>query len=237
MKATDSQQTELLSLGDLDLEIKRSKTTLNQLTNGAQFEQLRAQQRALAGRLIEARNALDSVELDLKRAEADLELVDLRVKKDNTILLQTSSPKDAQGIQAELSTLARRQSELEDAQLMILERKESAEAVYTEILAEKSGIDSELSELEGKVETEVIKFRSGLDLLTQRRQKQAVSIEPDLLKAYELKAARSIAIGRLNGRECGACRIGIGATALAEILALPKDSFATCPECQAFLVR
>lgn len=237
MKATNNQQTELLSLGELDLEIKRSKTALAQLTNGHQFEALRAQQLSLATELIEARNALDTVELELKRAEADLKLVEERVKKDNALLNQTTSAKDAQGIQAELATLARRQSDLEDAELQILERKDECLASFDDVMARKSSLDAEIATKEAAVETEVIKLRSGLDLLIQRRAQQAASTASDLLQAYEKKLERSIAVGRLVGRECGACRIGIGATALAEINALPFDEFATCPDCQAFLVR
>ena len=237
MKATNNQQTELLSLGELDLEIKRSKTALGHVTNGHQFEALRAQQLALATELISARNALDTVELELKRAEADLKLVDERVKKDNALLSQTTSAKDAQGIQAELLTLARRQSDLEDTELQILERKDECLAAFDSVMARKSSLDAEIAMLESSVESEVMKLRSGLDLLTQRRAQQAAATSPEILQAYEKKLERAIAVGRLVGRECGACRIGIGATALAEINALPFDEFATCPECQAFLVR
>ncbi|MEY4993047.1 MAG: hypothetical protein RIS82_169 [Actinomycetota bacterium] len=237
MKATDNQQADLLALGDLDLEIKRSKTALSQLTNGHQFSQLRNQQSGLAVQLIEARNALDTVDLELQRAETDLNLVEQRIAKDNELLNKTASAKDAQGIQAELATLARRKSDLEDAELVIIDQKEAAEAKYAQILADKTAVDAEIAALESNVDAEVLKLRSGLDLLSQRRARQASTTDSNLLAAYEKKLDRGIAVGKLNGRECGACRIGIGATALAEINALPRDVFATCPECQAFLVR
>jgi predicted nucleic acid-binding Zn-ribbon protein len=237
MKASPTQQADLLSLSNLDLEITRSRVALAGLTSGEAFTELRAAQRDAAGSLIDGRNQLDSVDLELKRAEADLALVEQRIEKDNQRLNQTSSSKDAQGIQAELETLKKRKSELEDLELAVLERKEAAEAAYKTILGDKQTIDEELASKEAANETEIMKLRSGLDLITQQRAQQASRTDAELLALYEKKSARGVAVGRLLNRECGACRMTIGATALAEITALPQDEIATCPDCQAILVR
>lgn len=237
MKATPSQQTDLLSLSNLDLEITRLRVALSGLTNGEAFSDLRQAQRDAASSLIESRNQLDSVELELKRAEADLALVEQRIAKDNERLNQTSSSKDAQGIQAELETLKKRKSELEDLELAVLERKDECEASYKTIQADKQVIDEELAAKESANESEIMKLRSGMDLVVQQRAQEASRIDAELFALYEKKASRGIAVGRLLNRECGACRMAIGATALAEIVALPQDEIATCPDCQAILVR
>ena len=130
MKATASQQADLLSLANLDLQITRSKAAIKNLSSGAQFAALRETQRDLAAKLIAARNALDSVNLELKRSETDLELVEQRIAKDEQRLNSTNNSKDAQGIQSELESLARRKSDLEDIELAILEQQEQAKAAY-----------------------------------------------------------------------------------------------------------
>lgn len=237
MKATEAQQTGLLDLATLDLEISRTKATLSNLTSGAVFTDIRAQQRDAAAALIECRNALDSVELELSRADADLKLVEQRIEKDKLRLNQTSSAKDAQGIQSELETLAKRKSELEDLELSVLERKEEAEASFKIVMAEKQVIDGDLAAKEAANEAEIMKLRSGLDLVTAQRQQQAARIDSELMEIYAKKAARGLPVGRLINRECGACRITIGATALTEILAMPRDEIVTCPDCQAILIR
>lgn len=237
MKASDNQQAELLALANLDLEITRAKVSLNNLTSGEAFSQLRQAQRDAAAALIEARNALDGVELELTRAEADLQLVEQRIQKDNLRLNQTSSSKDAQGIQSELDTLAKRKSELEDLELAVLERKENSEAAYKTVLSDKQSIDDELASKESANAAEIMKIRSGLDLSSAQRLQQAARIDQELVELYEKKATRGVAVGRLLGTECGACRMTIGATALAEINSLPRDEIATCPDCQAILVR
>jgi predicted nucleic acid-binding Zn-ribbon protein len=237
MKASESQQADLLSLSNLDMEIARARLALAALVSGVAFTQIRQHQRDASSRLIESRNQLDSVELELSRAESDLKLVEQRIEKDNQRLNQTSSSKDAQGIQSELETLKKRKSELEDLELAVLERKEEVEAAYQTILSDKQIIDDELATKESANETEILRQRSGLDLMTQQRAQQASRLDQELFALYEKKAARGIAVGRLINRECGACRMTIVATELAEMAALARDEIASCPDCQAILVR
>jgi len=237
MKATETQQADLLSLANLDLQISRSKATIKNLSSGTQFAELRDEQRKLAAKLIDARNALDTVDLELKRSEADLSLVEQRIAKDQQRLNTTNNAKDAQGIQSEIESLTRRKSDLEDIELAILEQQEIAKANYAVVSVDKAAIDDELSAGEAANEAELMKLRSGLDLLTNDRAQQSARIATELIDVYEKKAARGVPVARLVGRECGACRISLGATALNEVQSLARDEIATCPECQAILVR
>jgi predicted nucleic acid-binding Zn-ribbon protein len=237
MKATQNQQSDALALAALDLEISRTSVQIKSLTDPTATASLRQAAMELSGSLIEARNVVDSVELELQRAETDLKLVEDRIAKDNVRLNSTQSSKDAQGIQSELATLATRKSNLEDVELAILEKLDEARAAYDLIAGEKSLRDADLKAREAEIEQELIKLRSGLDLSTQSRAKQAAGLPQELLEAYTKKATRGIPVARLLGRECGACRITLGASAFAEVTALPKDEFASCPDCQALLVR
>ena len=237
MKASDAQQADLLGLATLDQDIARSKAAIKNLSSGAQFSELRAAQRELAAKLINARNALDTVELELKRSETDLSLVEQRIAKDLSRLNVTTNSKDAQGIQSELESLNRRKSDLEDIELAILDEKEAAAAVFATVASDKAAIDDELSAGEARNEAEIMKLRSGLDLMTNDRAQQASRIPTELLELFEKKAARGVPAARLIGRECGACRISLGASAFNEVESLPHDEIATCPECQAILIR
>ena len=237
MKASEAQQADLLSLANLDHEISRSKAAIKNLSSGAQFTQMREAQRDLAAKLINARNALDTVELELKRSETDLDLVEQRIAKDIARLNTTNNSKDAQGIQSELESLKRRKSDLEDIELAILDQKEEASAAYATVASDKSIVDEELSDAEDRNEAEIMKLRSGLDLLSNDRAQQAARLSSELMELYEKKASRGVPVGRLVGRDCGACHISLGATALNEVQSLPRDEIATCPECQAILIR
>jgi predicted nucleic acid-binding Zn-ribbon protein len=196
-----------------------------------------AVQRDLASHLIDARSELESLQLETKRAQEDLDVVEQRIAKDQQRLAALSSAKDAQGVQHELETLARRKSELEDAQLALLELVEQADVKCREAQSAKAYADSALNTKLTSIESELMKLRSGLDLSTAKREQQASRLSSDLLEFYEKKAKRGVAVARLLGRECGACHMTIGATALAEIATLASDDLATCSECQAVLVR
>lgn len=237
MKASLEQQQELLSLGALDIEIARLRRAISEASNPKATEELRTQQLEYASQLVDARGRLDAVQLEMKRAAEDLSTVEARIEKDKERLLSTSSSKDAQGIQHELETLTRRKSELEDIELGLMDDSDTANSAYEEIAAKKAVVDADLAGVMEHQEAEILKLRSGLDLTQAKRAQQASRLDSELVSLYEKKAARGIAVARLNGRECGACRMNIGATALNEINALDKDQLPTCPDCQAILIR
>lgn len=237
MKATKQHQEDLFSLSQTDGEILRSRRRISELTDPKSFAALRTAQLQLASELIDARGVLDSIGLDRKRAQEDLETVEQRIIRDDARLNSLSSSKDALAMQHELESLKVRKSDLEDLELSIIERQDQAKVAYEGISERKSIIDGELAGQIALNEAELIKVRSGLDLLTNKRNLQVSQLPAELSELYAKKFARGIAVGRLNGRECGACRINLGATALNEISALASDEIATCPDCQAILVR
>lgn len=237
MKASQIAQQDLLFLAALDLEIGRAKRAIAAIRSGDQHEAIRAQQRDIGSRMLDARNALDNAELELQRAESDLKLVEAREKKDQQQLKSTSVPSIATGIQHELATLARRRSELEDIELAILEQREALSKTFDEISAEKATVDAELSAAQGIAEQEAMKLQSGLALQQQDREQLVGRLDEALVTAYDRKASRGIAAGRLASRECSACHIGLGAVAIGALTALPMDELPECPECGAFLVR
>jgi len=237
MKASQIAQQELLALAALDLEIGRAKRAIAAIRSGDQHEAIRAQQREIGARLLEARNALDNAELELARTEADLKLVEAREQKDQKQLKSTSVPSIATGIQHELATLARRRSELEDIELAILEQRDELGKSFAAIGAEKAEVDAQLSQAQGVAEQEAMKLQSGLALQQQDRAQLVARLDAALVEAYDRKSLRGNAAGRLASRECTACHIGLGAVSLAALTALPVDELPECPECGAFLVR
>lgn len=237
MKATKQHQEDLFALAQTDAEIQRSRRAILQLTDGKAFAELRTEQLDLASQLIDARGALDGIELELKRAEEDLSTVESRIERDLVRLNTSSSSKDAVAIQHELDSLKKRKSDLEDLELEILEKRDSAKSAFEVVASKKAVVDGELAGQVALNEAELLKVRSGLDLQTSKRAGQLAQLPPELADLYEKKFARGIAVGRLTGRECGACRISLGATSLNEVAALAQDEIATCPDCQAILVR
>ena len=237
MKANLQDQKRLLELVDLDLSLVRNAADRAKLQSATAISEASEKTLALSDQLIDARNRVGDLELELKRSENDLELVENRIAKDNQRLSSTSSAKDAQGIEHELTTLAKRKSELEDTELGIMEDLERVRTELAEAESAKAAAEDELTRLRSALATDTAGLDSARAELSSKRSALVVLVEPELAAAYQRKADRNVAVGKLVGRECGACRLSITATNLEEILALPADEIAECPNCQAYLVR
>jgi hypothetical protein len=237
MIASLTDQKQLLAIAAHDVELAKISNSRKQAQAEAALEAASAETLRLSDSLIDARNAVGDLEMELARAEADLELVANRIAKDKQLLTSTSSSKDAQGIEHELATLGTRKSELEDAQLQIMELLEGAQQVHENLKQEKHLADANLAALQEKISSELADLGSLAETVHTERKNAVSSIDQELAAAYERKYSRGVAVGRLTGRDCGACRLSITATSFEELMALPAEELAECPNCQAFLVR
>ena len=237
MKANLQDQKRLLELVQFDLDLVKNATDRAKLLAASDIQIASEKALTLSDQLIDARNKVGDLELELKRSENDLELVENRIAKDNQRLSTTSSSKDAQGIEHELTTLGKRKSELEDAELGIMEELDKVRAELMAAESAKSLAESELSALRAALDSTTSTLEAQRADLTSKRVALVGLLDPELAVAYQRKADRAVAVGRLTGRECGACRISITATNLEEIVALPADEISECPNCQAYLVR
>jgi predicted nucleic acid-binding Zn-ribbon protein len=237
MIASLSDQTKLLAIAAYDVELARIANARKQAQAESELELASSETLKLSDLLIDARNKVGDLEMELGRAEADLELVANRIAKDKQQLSSTSSAKDAQGIEHELVSLGNRRSDLEDAQLQIMELLEFAQLEHEQLKQDKQDADVTLANLEQRVTAELAELGSQAEKIRVERQSAISSIDQDLAAAYERKYARGVAVGKLTGRDCGACRLSITATSFEELMALPAEELAECPNCQAFLVR
>lgn len=237
MKANLQDQKHLLELAQIDLDLVKNASDRAKLLAATDVQIASERALALSDQLIDARNKVGDLELELKRSENDLELVETRITKDQERLATTSSSKDAQGIEHELATLKKRKSELEDAQLGIMEELDVVRAGLRAAESAKSAAEAELSALRALLSSNTSNLDTERAELSAKRVGLVGLIDPELAEAYQKKANRNVAVGKLTGRECGACRISITATNLEEIVALPEDEIAECPNCQAYLVR
>jgi predicted nucleic acid-binding Zn-ribbon protein len=237
VKANLQDQKRLLELVELDLNLVKNAGDRAKLLAATDIQIASEKTLSLSDQLIDARNRVGDLELELKRSENDLELVETRIAKDKQRLSTTSSSKDAQGIEHELTTLAKRKSELEDAELGIMEELDKVRAELSAAESAKSAAENELSSLRASLSSETTELDSKRAELVAKRVALVGLIDGELALAYQRKADRSVAVGKLTGRECGACRLSITATNLEEIVALPADEISECPNCQAYLVR
>lgn len=237
MIASLADQKKLLAIAAHDVELARVNNSRKQAQAEIELETASAETLRLSDLLIDARNSVGDLEMELGRAEADLQLVANRIEKDKQLLSSTSSAKDAQGIEHELATLASRKNELEDAQLQIMELLEGAQKAHERLKSEKQVADETLAALQQRISAELAELDTQAESIQSERKSAIASLDESLASAYERKFGRGVAVGRLTGRDCGACRLSITATSFEELMALHQEELAECPNCQAFLVR
>jgi len=150
----------------------------------------------------------------------------------------TASVKDVQALELELASLAGRQSELEDIELVIMEQVDAREAAVSTAQAEAAELDAAiviataaLEEAAALVEDEAGHARAARVGLEAR-------IPAELLALYDKQRARyGIGASHLRGGVSTAAGVALGAADLDRVRAAAPNEVLICPESSAILVR
>jgi predicted nucleic acid-binding Zn-ribbon protein len=239
VKASPAEQQELLRLQSLDTRLQQLAHRLGSLPQAAPLAELAGRDTTVRGTRAEAIGSLEDARTELKRLESDVAMVEARIARDGDRLQQTSSVKDVTALEAELASLARRLSDLEDQELAVMERVENAEGVLAGIDEERASIAAETTKLEAE------RDESAAGLATEReaaeRDRVVVSggVPADLLALYEQRRARGAGVGAalLRQRTCQGCNMTLTGSDLDTVRRSAPDDVLLCPECDRILVR
>lgn len=237
MKIETSQLQTLLTLQTKVVELRKLKAQIAEILEGKQIEEIRERLLSLSAQASQMLSAHEELQRDLKRAENDLNLVVARVEQDQTRLTQATDTKVVSGIQHELESLAKRRSELEDAQLELMERVEVSAEAQQAISAQRLQLQSDLETATEVAKQDLDGTRLEHDSLSTEIESLRSEVDPELLELFEKLATRATAVGVLRGSTCGACNMNLTSTALGQIGAVAADELARCPECSAIMVR
>jgi uncharacterized protein len=237
VNASSADQRRLLDIADLDARIRQADQARRNPPQAARVQELLSQRQALSQELSTRLGARDDLQAELKRLESDVALVDARAERDTQRLQAVTNPKDAQGLEHELASLAKRKSDLEDAELELMERLETAEA---EVAAQEALIavtNDEGTRLSGEGKTAVAEAAERFEAATRDRAAVAATVPGDLLALYDRVSARSAGAALLRRKTCEGCRMELSGTDLNVIRQAAEESVVTCPECGCILVR
>ncbi|WP_405372883.1 MULTISPECIES: zinc ribbon domain-containing protein [unclassified Microbacterium] len=237
MKATFEDQLRLLDLARLDEDLRRADVAKKNPAQATRIKELLAQRAAQSTELTRLRGGRDDAQTELSRIESDVAVVDARSARDAERLAVAKNPKDAQALEHEIASLARRKSDLEDAELAVMERLETLDAA----IAEQEGVIAALNDEGTKLSTESASAVAGAtnryDEAARDRAAVAASLPDPLVALYDRIAGRGVGAGLLQHRTCGACRMVLSGTDLNVLRAAAEDDVVTCPECGCILVR
>ena len=241
MRADAAAQLRLLDLQDLD-------TVLGQLAHRRRGVPQIAELAALDGRAAELRDhevavrtAVSDLEREMAKAESDVAQVRERISRDQALLDAGSvaSARQLEDLQHEIANLARRVSDLEDAELEVMEKLEDAQSRA----AAAAAAVSELAETRTAAERARDAAFADIDAEVARvggeRARVAPEIPADLLALYDRIRGDSGGIGAapLHRGRCQGCQLTLTPADLGRIRAEPVDEVVRCEECRRILVR
>ena len=129
MNADPAVQLRLLDLQAADTALAQLAHRRSTLPELAAIAAADARLAALTGDLVRAETEVTDLDREQRRLEADVDQVRQRSDRDEQRMRAGSvPPRELESLQHEVQTLARRQSDLEDSVLELMERQEDAAA-------------------------------------------------------------------------------------------------------------
>lgn len=241
MKAAPDDQLRLLDLQGLDAALDRLAHRRRTLPEIEQIDQLDAKVTQLAGDIV----LVDTEDSDLGREqsklEADIDLVRGRMQKDQQRLDagQVSSPRELENLQSEIESLKRRQGDLEDDELEIMEKREVVQSRLQELRDERERLVVELSDAEQRRDVAFAEIDAEREKTMQQRDELAAALPADLLALYDKVRGSSAGVGAaaLHRGRCEGCHLQLNTTDLNRLREAAEDEVLRCEECRRILVR
>jgi predicted nucleic acid-binding Zn-ribbon protein len=231
----------LLQVQTLDSALMQLVNRRRTLPELGELQRLAIEQEELDDALVAAETAVSDLEADQARAEADLEPVRERLARNRKRIADGTvpDPKALNSMIEEVAHLEKRISDLEDAELEVMEALEEATATRDRRRTEAAALAERESDLTarrdvqlGIIDAEVAERRQGRDLLVPQ-------LPADLLTLYSRIAGSHSGVGaaELVQRRCTGCRLEINAADLRTFIAAAEDEVLRCEECGRILIR
>jgi len=239
--AEPAAQLRLLDLQALDARLDQIAHKRRSLPQLATIADLEGRLAALRDRIVASETEVDDLERAQTKAEADVEQVRVRAARDQELLAsgRVGSAKDLENLQHEVESLARRQSDLEDAELEVMEKLEDARGALGVLTAERDELRAQLQTAEAERDAAWADADRDGEWVGGERAKVAPEIPAELLKLYEKLRGDHNGVGAaaLHQRRCEGCRMELTPTDIGRIRDAAPDEVPRCEECRRILVR
>ncbi len=232
---------DLLVVQEHDTAIDRLKHRRANLPERAELAQIEDELVALERQLETVTEARDAVARRQRHHEDELAALETKIAEVNTRMYSgaVTIPRELQAMQADVDSLKRRQSTLEDDVLEAMDEREPLDEEVASLTAARAGHDQEAARLRLAIAEEEAAIGAELDQETAARAAAVAAVPADLVKLYEQIRGRSGGVGaaRLVGPRCTGCHLTLPATELDRIKREPPDALIRCDQCSRILVR
>src|SRR4051812_20285773 len=206
----------------------------------AAVETAQESERTFAADVVRAETEVRDLGREVKRMESDVETVRQREAKDQRLLDSGSvSAKEMTNLQHELESLKRRQADLEDQELELMERLEVAE---TALATARTGQEKAAGD---RARAEQLRDDAFADIADDTARHEAARTEiaggvpQQLLALYERIRTQTGSTGAamLRARQCQGCRLELYGNELSAVRNADPHEVVRCENCGRILVR
>jgi hypothetical protein len=239
--ASAEQQKALLDLQGFDTKLLQLAHKRAGLPEISAAQDLEVELGSIKMRLVAAQTEASDLKLNLLKAESDVEQVVSRSRRDQERLDSgaVSAPKELESLQHEIGTLAKRQAELEDIELEIMQAFENAQQAVTDLLASEIETTEKLTSVAQSRDDLFAAIDFEINSLTDQRTYIASGLPTDLIALYDKIRADQGGVGAalIHRGACQGCHITIDAQEIDQIRKMSADAIARCDQCRRILVR
>ena len=217
--------------------LRHRRSTLPEL---AGIKKLMQQRASILERYTAAETRVGDLTEDQRQAESDLQPVRDRRTRDQEKLDSGSvgDPKALRGLQSELESLDRRISNLEDAELEIMESLEQAQSEFEGLKGERREIEVEIRGLMATRDEQFAEIDTDLKQQEAAREKLVGTVPAELLALYTKVAERNgTGAAEVQENRCSGCHLDLDPVEVQQLQAAAADDVVRCEECGRVLVR
>ncbi len=239
MKADPHAQRRLLELQAIDTTLGQLAHRRRTLPELPELEKLGRELSNLNDERVRAQSAADDLDRDIARLEKDIDQVRARADRDRARLDAGTGPaRELEALQHELGTLSRRQTELEDAELELMERREEAQAVINQLDARGGMAREQQAQLEQRRDESLAGIASEEEQRRSARSPLVADLPQDLVELYEkIRETTGMGAALLRRGQCEGCRLELSGSERSRVRGAPPDEVIRCEECRRILVR
>ncbi|HWA67056.1 MAG TPA: C4-type zinc ribbon domain-containing protein [Mycobacteriales bacterium] len=241
MNAAPEDQLKLLDVQELDSTLDRLEHRRATLPEHDEIASLEARRTAVSDDVVRAETEDSDLGREQAKVDVDVEQVRSRMSRDQQRLDsgQVSSPKELENLQSEIESLHRRQTELEDAELEVMEQRETVQARLAGLRGELATIEQGLADASSRRDAALAEIAAEVEKTTAHRGETAAGVPGDLLELYTKLRQSSGGVGAaaLRRGQCEGCHLQLNTTDINRIRDAEPDEVLRCEECRRILVR
>lgn len=240
MKAEPTDQRLLLELQEIDTALAQLAHRRAHLPELAEVTDLNRQVSTLEDERVRNQVDVDDLDRDIARLERDAEQVRARKDKDAALLANGRGPaRELEALEHEIGSLDRRQRELEDSELELMERREQAQSKLDGVMTGIATARERLAEAEQRRDAALAEIAGQESAATASRAPLADRLPADLVSLYERIRADAGGVGAalLRAGRCGGCRLELSGSERARVKGAPPDEVVRCEECRRIMIR